>query len=387
MKPRRRKSGNVLVDADVRKESVSRLPSLTGMRFVAALFVFLHHAFYQGFFADDAVNGVLTRIGIGGAFTGVGFFFMLSGFVLAWSAREDDVLSFWRRRVVKIYPNHLVTALAGIVLALAFGTAFTMPQVLPNLLLVNAWVPDQVVLTAINQPSWSLCAELFFYLLFPWLFRLVKKIPDDKLWMWAGILAVAVIAVPFFAKTLLPSYPEVPGLPASAWQWWFVYIFPPTRLLEFVLGILVARIVRAGRWVPVGLGTALLLLLAGLAVQVTLLPAVYGVMASVVIPLALVIGAGATADLRGSPTPFRGPVLRWLGEISFALYMVHFLVLEFGRLVLGAGRTWNGLAATGIICLFFLICLALALLLYTAVERPAMRRWGGSRQAASDLRQ
>ncbi len=346
------------------------------MRFVAALFVFLHHAFYQRFFADDAVNNELTGLGIGGAFTGVGFFFMLSGFVLSWSARDDH--GFWRRRVVKIYPNHLVTAFAGVALALVFGIQITTLQVLPNLFLVNSWVPNGVVLTAINQPSWSLCDELFFYLLFPWLFRLVKKTPDDRLWIGAGVVATAIIAVPFFAMAVLPSSPEVPGLPASVWQWWFVYIFPPTRLLEFALGIIVARIVWTGHWVPVGLGMALLLLLAGLVVQACLLPTVYGVVAPVVIPLMLVIGAGATADLQGSSSPFRGQAMRWLGELSFALYMVHFLVLEFGHLVLGAGRSWTGLVATGIIGLFFLICLFLALLLYTVVERPAMRRWCGT---------
>jgi peptidoglycan/LPS O-acetylase OafA/YrhL len=371
---------NQSLDFDLRAHTAARLPSLTGMRFVAAAVVVLHHSFFMYFFADPEVNTVLTRIGIGGAFSGVGFFFMLSGFVLAWSARDDGVLRFWRRRVVKIYPNHFVTALAGIGLALLFGMTLSVPQVVPNLFLVNTWVPDQVVLTAINQPSWSLCAELFFYLLFPWLFRLAKRIPDERLWWWAGAVVLAVLAVPFFARTVFPSYPEVPGLPASAWQWWFCYLFPPTRLLEFFLGILIARLVRAGRWVPVGMLPALLALLAGLVVQILLLPRVYGIVAPVVVPIALVIGAGATADLRGTASPFRGPVLRRLGEISFALYMVHFLVLQFGKQLLGAGRTWSSPAAVGVIAMFFVVCLAAAWLLYTVVEKPAMRRWGGQRR-------
>jgi peptidoglycan/LPS O-acetylase OafA/YrhL len=43
--------------------------------------------------------------------TGVSFFFVLSGFVLTWSARPDDIATgFWRRRIARIYPVHLVTA-------------------------------------------------------------------------------------------------------------------------------------------------------------------------------------------------------------------------------------------------------------------------------------
>lgn len=362
----------------------SRLPSLTGLRFVAALLVFVHHSFFQSFFDEPAVNATLQRIGIGGAFTGVGFFFMLSGFVLTWSARADgDVAGFWRRRLVKIYPNHFVTWVLGIVLALSFGTAFTSAQVVPNLFLVNVWAPDPVVLTAINQPSWSLCCELFFYLLFPLLFGLLRRIPEHRLWFAASVVIASIIAVPFLAMALLPDQPGVPGIPASASQWWFVYLFPPVRMLEFVLGILVARIVRSGRWIPVGLATAVPLLVLGLSVQVFLLPSVYGIMAPVAVPLALLIGAAATADVNAAASPFRGVILHRLGELSFALYMVHFLVLWFGKLALGPERTFDVVPAVGLIGVLFLICLSLAWLLFVCVERPMMRIAGGGRSRPS----
>ncbi|MBQ6642443.1 MAG: acyltransferase, partial [Saccharopolyspora sp.] len=294
----------------------ARLPSLTGMRFVAAFLVFVHHAFYQSFFADPGTNAVLQRIGIGGAFTGVGFFFVLSGFVLTWSATGDDgVLAFWRRRLVKIYPNHLVTWLAGIALAVLSGTAFTAMQVVPNLFLLNVWAPDPVLLTAINQPSWSLCCELFFYLLFPWLLGLLKRIPEHRLWCSTTGLLLVIAALPFIVLAVLPDTPTYPGLPASASQWWSIYLFPPTRLLEFALGILVARIVRAGRWIPISLAAAFALLVVSMIVQVVLLPNVYGIMAPVAAPLALLIGAAATADLRAAPSPFRGRLMLRLGEL------------------------------------------------------------------------
>lgn len=359
----------------------TRLPSLTGMRFVAAFLVFVHHAFYQSFFADPGTNAVLQRIGIGGAFTGVGFFFVLSGFVLTWSATGGDgVLAFWRRRLVKIYPNHLVTWLAGIALAVLSGTAFTAVQVVPNLFLLNVWAPDPVLLTAINQPSWSLCCELFFYLLFPWLLGLLRRIPEHRLWLSTTGLMLVIAALPFVVLAVLPDTPTYPGLPASASQWWSVYLFPPTRLLEFALGILVARIVRAGRWIPINLVSAVALLVAGMILQGILLPNVYGIMAPVAAPLALLIGAAATADLRATPSPFRGKVMLRLGELSFALYMVHFLVLTFGRLALNDPGGWTAPAALGLIAASFLTCVALAWLLFTCVEKPLVRRFGAPRK-------
>jgi hypothetical protein len=54
---------------------------------------------------------------------------------------------------------------------------------------------------------------------------------------------------PVVAYLFLPSTPAVPGESSvSVSQYWFGYILPPTRLLDFALGILVARAVMTGRW-------------------------------------------------------------------------------------------------------------------------------------------
>lgn len=86
------------------------LPSLTGMRFLAAALVFLAHMSAVRMFTDQQLNkDVDTYFGTLGSI-GVTFFFILSGFVLTWSARTDDrPRLFWRRRLAKIYPTHFVT--------------------------------------------------------------------------------------------------------------------------------------------------------------------------------------------------------------------------------------------------------------------------------------
>ncbi|MGO1055515.1 acyltransferase family protein [Crossiella sp. CA198] len=144
--------------------------------------------------------------------------FILSGFVLAWSARPGEpVTTFWRRRFAQIYPVHLVTA----VLALTLG-ATLVPSLLPssgnetaaNLLLVSSWWPDWW--QALNPVSWSLVCEAFFYLCFPLLFVLLRKGTAAWLYTVAAAAVLVVLALPFLGLAL--------------------YSFPLARLPEFVLG-------------------------------------------------------------------------------------------------------------------------------------------------------
>ncbi|WP_406149014.1 acyltransferase family protein [Streptomyces sp. NBC_01012] len=354
----------------------SRLPSLTSMRFFAALLVFLCHAGFVAFFNQPAYrDGFASAVNKAGA-TGVSFFFILSGFVLAWSNRPRDTTPrFWRRRLFKIYPIHLAT----FALAMAAGAyaAANWETSLLNLFLVQTWAPRPDVANMVNIPSWSLSCELLFYLSFPLLFRWLKRIRPSRLWAWAGGLAAAVVCVPLVAQ-LLPAQPLMPqmggpiGTPRSEWGTWFVYAFPPVRMLEFVLGIVMALIVMNGRWVRVPLSAALgLTAVAYVAAQYV--PFGFSLVAATVIPLALVIPATATLDLRDRPSFLHNRVLVWLGEISFAFYMVHSVVMaELGTWFDGPLGTWG---TTGLIAAEFVVSILAAWALHAGVERPVMRRW------------
>ncbi|MFJ1589136.1 acyltransferase family protein [Kitasatospora albolonga] len=363
----------------------STLPSLTGLRFVAAFIVLISHTgylFFMGARPEDNYADYLFVVGS----LGLTFFFVLSGFILTWVAREDDTRRlFWRRRLVKIFPNHLVTLAATVVLMIISGVAVTVENTLPSVFLLQSFFPMQEVIQGhgINSPAWSLTCELLFYLCFPLLLPLIRRIRDNRLWLWAGGFTLAVLAMPFVAQ-LLPDQPVMWwGGDMSWWQYWFVYHFPVTRMLEFVLGILMAQIVLRGRWIGLPLGWAALLAVAAYGVT-TQLPDVFAWMSLSALPLALVIAAAATADVRGRRTGFGGRTMVWLGEISFALYIVHYLVLYYGpvRAVdpMHGMETWSFVEAVGDVALTIGISLVLAWLLYTFVERPAMRRW--SRPAA-----
>ncbi|MGW1075435.1 acyltransferase family protein [Streptomyces sp. NPDC002537] len=361
-----------------------RLDSLTGARFLAAGLVFLCHIATSAFFKPGTAvgDGLMSATKSAGTI-GVSFFFLLSGFVLAWSARPGDTYGgVLRRRLVKVFPNHLVTfALAMFVYAAATpaGTAVL------NALLLQAWSSDPMVFLSVNGSSWSLSCELLFYALLPLLLPLVRRISPARLWWWAGGLAAAVMLVPVAAQ-LIPQGQTFP--PMGTWldgvstdRMWFTYIFPLTRLLEFVLGILMARIVLSGRWIGFGAGKAALLTVAAYVLGLYT-PMLFTVSAVTVVPLALFIAALAVSDTEGTGTPLATAPMRRLGEVSFAFYLVHGIVLAFiGKQLAKAHHTLTLTEGVLVSLLAFAVSTGLALAMYHLIEMPAVRLWSRPRAA------
>ncbi len=365
----------------------SRLPTLTGMRMIAAMLVFLLHASLPGFFASQDFTAKYTSVVFQGAWAAVSFFFVLSGFVLTWAARPTDTTrSYYRRRVLKIYPNHIITAgvaalLMFFVVGLNLGTGGDTPgpaTVVLNFLLVQSWSPDWMVRTAINPPAWSLSCELLFYALFPLFFVLIKRIRPERLWAWTtGVAAVAVVGVPIVAATLVPHQSPVPGIGLSLEQFWFIIQFPPTRALEFVLGMLLARIVLTGRRLPVSVGGAMALIV-GAYLTVPLFPAVISMNALMLIPIGLLVARLAVTDTEKRRTWLSSKVMVRLGEISFAFYLWHMVVLTYGDYFLGDTAYSTPVAFT-VVILLFAVSMALSYLTFTFVEDPIMRKWSRPR--------
>ncbi|TDU75528.1 acyltransferase [Streptomyces sp. KS 21] len=368
------------------------LPSLTGLRFVAAMLVFLTHSTMLSnvlspmqpvnFFADPDIAKPLADFCEKAGAIGVSFFFVLSGFVLTWSATPGDrVTSFWRRRALKIYPNHIVTWVLAMVL---FTAATPMHAWLPNLFLVHTFSNDPVVFGALNPVAWSLCSELLFYALFPLLIIPVRRIAERRLWLWAGGMVAGVIGVAAVTKYVRGGLDL--GYELTLNQFWFSYSFPPPRLFEFVLGMILARIVAANLWPRIGLLTSAALFAGGywLANNV---PAPYFFSACTIVPVAMIICAGASRDLRGAGGWLTSRTMLWLGNISFAFYIVHGVVIFWGRSELLGGRTFDFVPAVGLQIALLLANVLAAWLLYSLVEQPVMRRWSRSKKEKQAVEQ
>lgn len=360
-----------------------RIPSLAGLRWPAAITVFLYHAVTTPYMFPNLVfNSTIQYVLNASGELGLSFFFVLSGFVLTWSARpRDTATGFWRRRFFKVYPNHW--AACALVIALMVGTGYTqeLHDVWQSLLLVQSWTPNPLAAVGVNGVTWSLACEVFFYLCFPLLILVLRKIRPNRLWWWVGGVTVAVFLVPVIAG-LLPSGPPLQWAPwLSAPRFWFVHFFPVTRMLEFVLGILLARIVITGRAPRIPLRYALLALVVGYVASTLVQRSLYGLVAMNIIPIILLLLAATSADLSGRRWFASTPRMVWFGNITFAFYLLHRIVLEYLPLAFDPFvRHWNLLSGSLLVALAFVVSIGLSWALHAGVERPIYRRFAESRR-------
>ncbi|WP_406038748.1 acyltransferase [Micromonospora sp. NBC_00898] len=362
--------------------AAARLDSLTGLRWIAALMIFcLHIQSESNFFVADSLAQQAMNSLLAAGRSGVSFFYILSGFVLAWSVRPTDTASrFWWRRFSKIYPNHFVTFLIACLLVSWRGMeVIDFERLFYNLTLLHSWVPGRAdIWYSFNGPSWSLSCEAFFYLCFPLLYAGLRRLRPVAWWVIAGTSALVIAVLPFGIKVFHEPF---------GWSEHFVvYHLPPVRMIEFLLGMCLALLVRAGRWRGPGMTVSILVVLAGMTVA-AYVPEQYGLArdaACTVLGYSLLLPAAALADVRQSRSIWRAPRLVYLGEVSFAFYMVHEICLYAVRHTFGDDEPHRPTVAAAVLVLAtFCMALVAAMILHYAVELPMMRLLTGGHRRTS----
>ncbi|MFC0205072.1 acyltransferase family protein [Novosphingobium soli] len=360
----------------------SRFEQLTAMRFFASLLVMVSHAAMMPR-TDNALSWFGRNV-IDYGHGRVGFFFMLSGFVLchAYEAKFArgalTYRAFLVRRVLRIWPLHMLVAVP---LAAWFlwriGTE-GLPIVVANLLLLQSWIPMYDYFASLNAPSWSLSTELFLYTMFPLLVMLSRRrlqVLCAGLVIWSFV-APAVLALAGYGHVM-----DENG--AVGFGYWFTAINPVMRLTEFTIGMVMCRLLRDGddrHWLPRWAdGAAIVSFVAAMVVfsslreripdiffnQAFYLPAV------AFLVLALAEGRGRTSRwLAGQRT------LRFLGETSFALYIVHSPILRRGFDVYY--RLDAPMPLVPFAILLMGLCVAVGCIVHSFIEQPmqrAIRSW------------
>lgn len=358
----------------VKPHPPAHLTLLTVFRFVAAAWVLLFHLQpLIGRVFPQPLGHVISN----GAYA-MSFFFVLSGTVLAYSyfdlaATPRAAWEFYRARFARIYPAYALVQGVG---ALWLGVLLTdwarwgYLNAL-NLLGIQAWFPQAFV--GLNNGTWSISCEFFFYLLFPALLPLLREVRRSRdvlravcyLSLFAGFLGLSDFA---FARE--GTFP-------------LAYISPLIRLPEFLIGMLIGVALRrlpaggsASVW-PVVLAAAALLAVScntvydvGLwtRVNVLVVPAV----------AALIFAAGRYEIAQ--PLAFTGRFWRvgkYLGHASFALFLAHLPLLIVLHALLKRGDAWS-MAMRGSPAITSVIVggvmLGSAVVLHEGFEKP-MRRW------------
>jgi peptidoglycan/LPS O-acetylase OafA/YrhL len=323
-----------LVNSCVRRP---RLEGLTTLRFFAALHVILFHL---------KVEGILTGgpwwyqnfAGIG--YIGVTFFFVLSGFILAYTyaAADIDPRQFWEARFARIYPAYLfslVLTAPSFLFAVRYlnlpfyawsGRHLPWAAVL-TVGLMQAWIP-QGALTW-NPVCWSLSVEAFFYSVFPFLLRWARSLSRRQLLGWIAASSLASLT---FSVAYILVHPDGAAKINSSEVtlfWKNVLSFNPlVRLPEFIVGVL------TGRWfldrrTNQRHGSICVLIGAVVIVLITILAARIPnpmISAGFLSPAFAAIIYGVAQQPRW--TRFLAfPLLVLLGHASYSLYLLHSFVM------------------------------------------------------------
>ncbi len=349
------------------------LPALTSLRFFVALHVALYH-FVRPFARWGHLAGFFSS-----GYTGVSFFFLLSGFILTYTHAHEyesgkgDRARFWMARFARIYPVYFLSMLlAGVVQKhLLHNTQHNMLHLVVYLLdffMVQSWSVRLVGF--FNVPSWSLSCEAFFYLVFPYIF--LKLRPSGRmrsLWAIAGWTAVAMI-VPLLGLAL---YPGAGMHEFTANNWGAVQILrirrlPILMLPEFLAGIALGwyylryGVSRRATGLLTAAGIGLLVIVLGFSQHLPYVMLHNGLL----IPLQCALILGLTGRHWLARVLSR-PWLMLLGEASYSFYLIHMQILEgMSQHFNLAMSIWNAVWRLALIAAF-------CVLLYLSVERPSRK--------------
>jgi peptidoglycan/LPS O-acetylase OafA/YrhL len=349
-----------------RERAIATLDSIQALRGLAAAYVVLYHS---GLTLGTAQTPVLAWISanvIKRGHVGVDVFFVISGFIIAWVAvlarpRPETPLSFVIRRCCRLAPPYwTMSAIHALLLNPVTPAVFAASL---------AFVPTSTDHAPYyGYPAlyvgWSLNYEMAFYGAFALGLWLAGR---RALWVVLALFAVFTLVLPWW-RFGAPVADPAQGYPfASPWM----AMASNPLVLEFLLGCLLAwAYARWRHWLTRGVAWAMLAIGTGWFLASLPLVGPEFSLAGRGLPAAALLAGAVAAEHTGL---LRVPrALVWLGELSYALYLVHPTVIE------GVKRLMPELAPDQTVlqltrfAIDAALALLLAMLLHRWVELPGI---------------
>lgn len=347
-----------------------QLPALTGVRTLLAINIMLFH------FEPPHMKYLYPVID--NSYVFVGFFFLLSGFVLAYNYADRPTLDkrqFWKARFARLYPIYLLSLVlfAGMLgaewHARSHGEFFAGIVLTP--LLLQGWSP--ALATFWNTVAWTLSCEAAFYFAFPWVIRLPwPKSPGRLIALLLGVWSLGLVPHALYLH-FNPDHISGPIDRYSSGVWIRALKYTPlSYACIFLVGIVLAKLQNSLKlaahyraWIA---AASLVALATFFATAVSHVPYIL-MHGGFLVPLfaALVVGLSGQNIFASF---FAWKPIELLGQASYAIFLLHFNFINLlrnhhvpERLHLAAYDPWVSYAAT--------LVLAIAAMYF--VERPARR--------------
>lgn len=361
---------------DARHQVETRKPAplhaLTGLRCFAAINIVLFH------FSNPQWFGFLAPV-VNAGYISVSYFILLSGFVLAYNYAERarkgelEIKRFYEARFTRIYPIYLLSLILSLGVLKAEYSSHTHAMFWTGIvltpLLLQGWIP--AVATFMNTPAWTMSAEAFYYIIFPWLAR--WKRPEriaPQLWKMAGVWVLGLIPGALYIYIHPDGITWPDRWSYGVWLWALKYT-PYAHIFSFVFGVmlasldqLIARTNRIRLWLGLlGFGGIYAILSLGPLVPYAI------VHDGLLMPLfaCIILGLAGKNPL-ASALGVRPLV--FVGEASYCLYLLHF-------------NLWNVVHESGVLTrlgltrfdpwLSYVLMIVMALAALHFIEKPAQR--------------
>ena len=373
---------------------------LDGLRGAAALMVLWYHVFEGFAFAGGTAIETFNH-----GHLGVDFFFMLSGFVISyayddrWKTTSGGLTigSFFKRRLIRLQPMVVMGALIGLITYLIQGgvrwdgTQMSFHWIMMAFLLAMFLIPaypgapydvrGNGEMYPLNGPSWSLFFEYIGNILYA---LFIRKLSNKKL---AVLVAATGLLWIGFVVFDVSGYDMI----GIGWTLDAVNFFGGLlrMMFPFSLGMLMARnfnvksqkskvegfcfksfITKNIFWIAI---IVMFVLFSMPYISKTGDISVNGVyeLACIILVFPLIVWFGASGNITNS---FSTKICKFLGDISYPLYMVHYPVMYLfyswliDNKLYTLGETWQ------IVTLVIITNVALAYACLKLYDEP-VRRW------------
>jgi peptidoglycan/LPS O-acetylase OafA/YrhL len=372
------------------------IASLDGLRFIAAgTVLFSHGYFYILLFQQNssitAYNAPLVAL----ANVGMTLFFVLSGFVIHYNygssvSLPGGVRAFFVARFARLYPLFFLVFVVSTIEAFmsADGKVDNLGPIPLYLTFTQSWwfwvFGDRVASEAYSNATglmWSLSTEVFFYLSYPLLAPVLRRLVGSRLVIIGCIVALIGAGLAYelteyrgYLNNWAALYTGNP-LAAHHFSHWLIYNSPWIRIFEFLIGAVTAQFamttkVEPARAVVAGCVALAVIVIAYVYCNVRLMALSGTITTCVAGAFGVVMGASAVKGHVFS----RVLSNRWMvfgGEASYSLYLLHYWVMHN----LGHRFADNQPLVTR--CVLFvilmLVSVAVARISYLIYERPMIR--------------
>ncbi|WP_413732426.1 acyltransferase family protein [Sodalis sp. RH20] len=336
-----------------------KIDSLQYLRALAAVLVVINHLWPEG-----KISSTLGFNHIGGI--GVDLFFIISGFIMGHTISEKivnkklDSLNFIKKRITRIYPIYLVITIPLLIIyflkSITSGTEISLYMVVGNILLLPSFTNDPNYKMLIPV-AWTLCYEMFFYIIYGISILLSSKKNDV-------ILISSILILFTFA------FDNIFGFKGARLHWVnFSYMLGDSLLINFIIGGVLYIIANKTSRVVFKIQHSVIFAILTLIISMTLLSGAgigrfftFGIPASIIVFMFI---KSDTSKIDMGMNKF----LITLGNASYSIYLIHYLFKPLFPIL----TTTVGISHDIVGILLVLAALLTGTIFYRKIEIPLMR--------------